>query len=72
MSNITTVGVIGAGTMGSGIAQACAVAGLNAIMVDIAQPAVDKGVSGIAKSLERLVAKEKLSAADRDAALARI
>ena len=72
MSNITTVGVIGAGTMGSGIAQACAVAGLNAVMVDIAQPAVDKGLATIAKSLERLVAKDKLSAADRDAALARI
>ena len=43
--NITTVGIVGAGTMGNGIAQACAVSGINAVMVDIAQGAVDKGLA---------------------------
>jgi len=71
MSNntITTVGIIGAGTMGNGIAQACAVAGVKVVMVDIAQPAVDKGVATIAGSLDRLIKKEKISEADKAAAL---
>jgi 3-hydroxybutyryl-CoA dehydrogenase len=72
MTTISRVGVIGAGTMGNGIAQACAVAGIDAVMVDVAQAALDKGRTAVAGSLERLVKKEKLSAADRDAALARI
>ncbi len=70
--SITTVGIIGAGTMGNGIAQACAVSGVNVVMVDIAQAAVDKGVATISKSLERLLQKEKITEADKDAALARI
>ena len=71
MSNntIRTVGIIGAGTMGNGIAQACAVAGVKVVMVDIAQPAVDKGVATIAGSLDRLIKKEKISEADKAAAL---
>ena len=69
---IQTVGVIGAGTMGNGIAQACAVRGIDVVMIDVAQAAVDKGVAAVAGSLERLVKKDKLGAADRDAALARI
>ena len=69
---ITTVGIIGAGTMGNGIAQACAVAGLGAVMVDVAQAAVDKGLQSVGASLDRLVKKDKLTAADRDAALGRI
>src|SRR6185312_4950192 len=60
MSTIKTVGVIGAGTMGNGIAQACAVAGIPAIMIDVA--AVQKGAAAIAASLDRLVKKEKLTA----------
>ena len=74
MSNntITTVGIIGAGTMGNGIAQACAVAGVQVVMVDIAQAAVDKGVASVAGSLDRLIKKDKISEADRAAALARI
>jgi 3-hydroxybutyryl-CoA dehydrogenase len=72
MSTIRTVGVIGAGTMGNGIAQACAAAGLDAVMVDVADAALEKGRAAIAGSLERLVKKDKLSAADRDAALARV
>ena len=50
---IQTVGIIGAGTMGNGIAQACAVAGVNVVMVDIAQAAVDKGVATVSGSLDR-------------------
>jgi 3-hydroxybutyryl-CoA dehydrogenase len=69
---IQTVGIIGAGTMGNGIAQACAVAGLRAVMVDINEAAVAKGLATVSGSLDRLVKKEKLSAADKDAALARI
>ncbi len=69
---ITTVGIIGAGTMGNGIAQACAVAGIKVVMVDISEAAVAKGIATVASSLERLLKKEKISAIDRDAALARI
>jgi len=72
MSTVKSVGVIGAGTMGNGIAQACAAAGVDAVMVDVADAALDKGRAAIASSLERLVKKDKLSAADRDAALARV
>ncbi len=72
MTTLKTIGVIGAGTMGNGIAQACAVSGLSAIMIDVADAALDKGKATIAGSLERLVKKEKLSAADRDAALGRV
>ena len=70
--SINRLGVIGAGTMGNGIAQACAVSGIEVVMVDIAQAAVDKGLATVATSLERLVKKEKMSEGDRDAALARI
>jgi 3-hydroxybutyryl-CoA dehydrogenase len=66
------IGVIGAGTMGNGIAQACAVAGVDVVMVDVAQAAVDRGLATVGGSLERLVKKDRLSATDRDAALARI
>jgi 3-hydroxybutyryl-CoA dehydrogenase len=70
--SITTVGIIGAGTMGNGIAQACAVSGLQVVMVDISDAAVAKGLATVAGSLDRLLKKEKISAADKDAALARI
>jgi 3-hydroxybutyryl-CoA dehydrogenase len=69
---IQTVGIIGAGTMGNGIAQACAVAGVNVVMVDIAQAAVDKGLATVGGSLDRLIKKDKLTAAQKDAALALI
>jgi 3-hydroxybutyryl-CoA dehydrogenase len=69
---ISTVGVIGAGTMGNGIAQVSAAAGLSVIMVDVAQAAVDRGLAAIGTSLDRLVKKEKLSAQDAAAVRARI
>ena len=70
--SIRTVGIIGAGTMGNGIAQACAVSGIQVVMVDISEAAVAKGMATVAGSLERLLKKEKISTQDRDAALARI
>lgn len=69
---IQTVGIIGAGTMGNGIAQVCAAAGLSVVMVDISEAAVNRGLSTVGGSLERLVNKEKMSAADREATLKRI
>jgi len=70
--SITTVGIIGAGTMGNGIAQACAVSGIKIVMVDISDAAVAKGIATVVGSLERLLKKDKITAADKDAALARI
>jgi 3-hydroxybutyryl-CoA dehydrogenase len=69
---IQTLAVIGAGTMGNGIAQVAAVAGLNVVMIDVNDAALAKGLSTLTASLGRLVEKEKLDAATRDAALARI
>ena len=69
---ITTVGIVGAGTMGNGIAQACATQGVNVVMVDISEAAVNKGLATVAGSLDRLIKKEKMTAADKDTALARI
>ncbi|HJU21770.1 MAG TPA: 3-hydroxybutyryl-CoA dehydrogenase [Casimicrobiaceae bacterium] len=69
---IERVGVVGAGTMGSGIAQACAVAGVHVVMVDVAQAAVDRGLKTIDGSLERLQKKDKITSEARSAALARV
>lgn len=69
---ISVVGIIGAGTMGNGIAQACAVAGLNVVMVDVAEAAVAKGIATVSGSLDRLLKKEKISAEDKAAAMSRI
>ena len=69
---IKTVGIVGAGTMGNGIAQACAVAGLDVVMVDISDAAVQKGIATVASSLDRLIKKEKATEADKAAALSRI
>jgi 3-hydroxybutyryl-CoA dehydrogenase len=60
--SIKQIGVVGAGTMGNGIAQACALAGIPVVMTDIAQAAVDRGLKAIDGSFERLVKKDKLSA----------
>ncbi|HVF65868.1 MAG TPA: 3-hydroxybutyryl-CoA dehydrogenase [Casimicrobiaceae bacterium] len=72
MSEIQNVGVIGAGTMGNGIAQACAVSGLDSVMVDVSDAALKRGSAAIAASLDRLVKKDKMSAAEREAAVARV
>lgn len=69
---VQTLGVIGAGTMGSGIAQVMAASGFDVVLNDISEPAVQKGVASIAENLQRLVAKDKLTQSARAAALERI
>jgi 3-hydroxybutyryl-CoA dehydrogenase len=69
---IAAIGVVGAGTMGSGIAQVAAIAGFRTRMVDVDPAALARGRATIEKSLERLVAKGKVGAEARDAALGRI
>jgi 3-hydroxybutyryl-CoA dehydrogenase len=70
--NLSTIGVIGAGTMGNGIAQICAAAGLSVVMVDVSDAALARGMGAIGGSLDRLVKKDKLEPAERDAVLARV
>jgi len=70
--DISTIGVVGAGTMGSGIAQAFAQAGFPVRLVDVADPLLDRARRGVEKSLDMFVSKNKLSSADRDAALGRL
>jgi 3-hydroxybutyryl-CoA dehydrogenase len=69
---ITTVGVVGAGTMGNGIAQSFAQAGFSVRLVDVAPAMLDRARTTIDSSLAKFVEKGKLSAADRDAVLARL
>ncbi len=66
---IQNIGVVGAGTMGNGIAQVCALAGVGVVMVDISTEAVERGLKTVAGSLDRMVKKEKISDADKAAAL---
>ncbi|MEL6428845.1 MAG: 3-hydroxybutyryl-CoA dehydrogenase [Planctomycetota bacterium] len=66
------VAVVGAGTMGNGIAQVFATSGSAVTLVDLDDKALDRGVAAIEKSLARVVKKERMSQADADAALARI
>src|SRR5256885_7009575 len=72
MMEIKTVGVIGAGTMGNGIAQVFAQAGFTVRLVDVAQPMLDRARATIDKSLAKSVEKGKLAAADKDATLGRL
>jgi len=69
---IKTVGVIGAGTMGNGIAQVFAQAGFQVVVQDVAEKALDRGRAAIEKSLAKFVEKGKLDAASREAALGRV
>ena len=70
--DVKTVAVIGAGTMGNGIAQVIAASGIAVVITDISDAALGRGLDAIGKSLERLVSREKLSATDKSAALERI
>ena len=70
--DIKTVGVIGAGTMGNGIAHVFAKSGYNVVLVEVEQRFLDRGLQTINKNLEREVAKNKLTAEQRDLALGRI
>jgi 3-hydroxybutyryl-CoA dehydrogenase len=69
---IRTIGVVGAGQMGGGIAQVAAEAGHDVVLVDIEERFVRKGLDTIRKNLDRAVEKGKVTAEHRDAALARI
>jgi 3-hydroxybutyryl-CoA dehydrogenase len=72
MSDIRRVGVIGAGTMGSGIAQVFAQAGLDVRLIDSAPGALDRARATIEKSLGKLLEKSRITADERDSALARL
>lgn len=67
---IETIGVLGAGQMGSGIAQACLASGFRVVLNDVSVEALERARSGISKGLDVLVRKEKITAADREKALA--
>jgi 3-hydroxybutyryl-CoA dehydrogenase len=69
---VTSVGVIGAGTMGNGIAQVFAQAGFEVHLVDVAQAALDRARRGIEGSLSKFVDKGRITVADRDSALGRL
>jgi len=66
---IKIVGVVGAGTMGHGIAQVFAQAGFDVRLVDISRPMLDRAETQIRASLAKFVEKGKLSVSDRDSAL---
>jgi 3-hydroxybutyryl-CoA dehydrogenase len=70
--DIKKVGVIGAGQMGNGIAHVFALAGFDVLMNDISREALDNAIALIEKNLERQVSREKITEADKDAALKRI
>jgi len=72
LMDIKTIAVIGAGTMGNGIAQVFAQSGFRVRLVDIAQPMLDRARGAIENSLRKFVDKGKLTGADRDAALKRL
>ena len=69
---IRTVGVVGSGQMGNGIAQVAACCGMEVTMVDIKQEFLDRGTSAISHSLDKLVSKERMSPQEADSALSRI
>ncbi len=69
---IKTIGVVGAGTMGNGIAQVFAQAGFTVKLIDVAQPMLDRARATIERSLAKFVEKGNLPAADRDATLGRL
>ena len=69
---IGKIGVVGAGTMGNGIAQAFAVAGQDVVMMDVGEAQVQRGLATIGASLDRLIKRDRMTAAQKDAAMARI
>jgi len=66
------IGVVGAGQMGNGIAQAFISSGYDVVMRDVSEASLEKGVQTIEKSLSKFVQKEKISAADKDSAMSRL
>nr|WP_320190320.1 3-hydroxybutyryl-CoA dehydrogenase [uncultured Desulfobacter sp.] len=69
---VKTFGVVGSGQMGNGIAQVAAASGMNVIMSDIKEEFCEKGLATISGSMDRLLKKEKITQADKDATLGRI
>lgn len=69
---IENIAVIGAGTMGNGIAQVCAVAGYQITLIDVSEAALERGLATLRKNLERQVSKQTLQAEQAEAALTRI
>ena len=69
---IQTIGIIGAGTMGSGIAQACAVVGVDSVIQDVSDAALERATRTVSGSLDRLIRKGAMSDAEKAAAIARI
>ena len=69
---ISTVGVVGLGTMGAGIVEIFARNGIDVVAVEVSEPAMERGRATLTGSTDRAVAKGKLTAADRDALLARV
>ena len=69
MVEISTVGVVGSGQMGNGIAHVAATAGFNVRLTDISQAALDKAKATIEKNLARMLKKEKITANDAESAL---
>src|SRR5262245_26544242 len=72
MMNLEHVGIVGAGQMGSGIAQVCAAAGLAVSLVDVSDAALDRGLAAVGAGLERLVKKGTLTADEKAAVMSRI
>lgn len=72
MATIRKLGIIGAGQMGNGIAHVAAQAGVEVVMLDVAEAALAKAIATITKNMDRQVQKGMLAAADKDASLARI
>ena len=70
--DVRTVGVVGAGLMGSGIAQVCATACLKTVLYDISGAAVEKAMGTVSSNLDRLVSKSKLTPSDKDNILSSI
>lgn len=70
--NLQNIGVIGAGTMGNGIAQICALAGFNVTLLDISETALQNAVATVSKNLDRQIAKQVLSEEQKAAALDKI
>ena len=69
---VKRIGVVGCGLMGSGIAEVCARSGYSTIALEVNQQFLDKGLNSIKSSLEKAASKGKMSAQDKDAALARL
>src|SRR5215472_5403636 len=72
IERIERIGIVGAGTMGHGIAQVAVASGHHVVLADTAPAALERGMAQVAKGLSRLVDKGKLPAAERDQALSRL